>query len=511
MNTLRSLLRAGALALAVALLAACGSNVKNPVTGRTERTVMDERAELAEGKKGHQEVLKEYTPLANPALQAYVNEIGQRLAKASHRPELPWTFTVLDSPEVNAFALPGGYIYITRGIMAYLNSEADLAGVLGHEIGHVTARHGAQRATRAQNAGLGVLAATVLGAVLESKGMGGAGDLASTLSQTAAAGYVARYSREQELQADQLGAEYLSRVNYDPKNMVDVIQVLKDQDAYRAQQARAEGRAVPEGDSWLASHPSSDERLRQIMQRAQAVQAQRANTAFADEARARYMKAIDGIPFGESREQGVTRGRSFYHEPLGFAFTAPQGWRIVNDSEAVTVVSGAGDVAMQLRALPSRLGTNHDDIIRNAVKPESGRVQRVNLASGLEATRFVGTQRTPQGQVREIRLTLVTGPNKLPYVLQYLGKDSATVVRAWPQLEPMEDSFRALTAADRSAARPWVLRTLPMPAGGIDALARRSPLGQGGEGQIRLLNQAYADQAALPRAGTMVKTIEAAP
>ena len=152
--------------LAVLLaLGGCGSNVVNPVSGRTERTVIDERSEVAEGAKEHAQVLAEYGALADPRLQAYVDGVGQRLAAQSHRANLKWTFTVLDSPEVNAFALPGGYVYITRGILAYLDSEAELAGVVGHEIGHITARHGAQRATRQQNAGLGVLAASVLGMV----------------------------------------------------------------------------------------------------------------------------------------------------------------------------------------------------------------------------------------------------------------------------------------------------------------------------------------------------------
>lgn len=231
--------------LCAGLLVGCGSMVVNPVTGEEERTVMDESAEVAEGQKEHQQVLQEYGAYANPAVQAYVNDLGQRLAAHSHRTQLEWHFTVLDSPEINAFALPGGYVYVTRGIMAYLDSEADLAGVMGHEIGHVTARHGAQRATRQQNAGLGVFAASVLGAVLESQGVSGAGRMAGQVSQTVAAGYVASYGRDQELQADGLGAEYLSRSHYDPRNMVDVITVLKNQERFAADQAQAEGRAAP--------------------------------------------------------------------------------------------------------------------------------------------------------------------------------------------------------------------------------------------------------------------------
>ena len=227
-------MRATSLILAAALLAAaCGTPVVNPVSGRTERSVMDESAEIAEGKKAHAAVMQEFGgPLANPKLQAYVNDVGQRLARQSHRANLEWTFTVLDSPDINAFALPGGYVYVTRGIMAYMDSEADLAGVVGHEIGHVTARHGAQRATRQQTAGVGVMAATVLGVLIEAAtGMQGAAQAANQMSSGVAMGTIASYSRDQELQADKLGAEYLSRVGYNPKHMVDVITLLATRSA----------------------------------------------------------------------------------------------------------------------------------------------------------------------------------------------------------------------------------------------------------------------------------------
>ena len=157
-------------ALAAATLmtvAGCGTNVVNPVTGRTERSAMSLQQEVEAGRQAHQDVLKEYTVVDDPKLQAYVTALGNRLAAQSHRAELEWHFTVLDSPEVNAFALPGGYVYVTRGILAYMESEADLAGVMGHEIGHVTARHGAQRATRQQTAGAGLRAMEKLTGALE--------------------------------------------------------------------------------------------------------------------------------------------------------------------------------------------------------------------------------------------------------------------------------------------------------------------------------------------------------
>src|SRR3990167_6199345 len=244
-------LKLPSLLLTTLLLTSCGTTMVNPVTGQAERSVMSEEDEVAEGAKAHAEVLKEYGAYNNAAVQRYVNALGQKLAAQSHRTGLQWHFTVLDSPEINAFALPGGYVYVTRGIMAYMDSAADLAGVIGHEIGHVTARHGAQRATRQQTAGLGVLAASLLGAVLESQGMGGAGQLASQVSQNVAAGYIASYSRDQESQADQLGAEYLARSRYNPQNMVDVIKVLKDQERFADDAARAEGRTPGAHGNWL--------------------------------------------------------------------------------------------------------------------------------------------------------------------------------------------------------------------------------------------------------------------
>jgi predicted Zn-dependent protease len=486
--------------LGTALLLGCGTTVVNPVTGREERTVMDEATEIAEGRKAHEQVLAEYGAYANPALQAYVNGVGQKLAKLSHRSQLPWTFTVLDSTEINAFALPGGYVYITRGLMAYLDSEAELAGVIGHEIGHVTARHGAQRATRQQDAGLGVLAATVLGAVLESQGVGGAAQAASQVSQTAAAGWLATYSREQELQADQLGAEYLARNRYNPSNMVDVIGVLKSQEQFAADLARAEGRAAPSGANWLASHPSNDQRLADIRRIAAGYQGD-----YGDDGRARYLQAIDGMNFGESRAQGVTRGRDFFHEELGIALTAPQGWRIQNATEAIAVVNGAGDAGLVVRLVPAQAGKTHEEIIRNLVKPTEGRVEQRQI-HGLAATQFTGARRNDQGQTQAVRVLLVSGPDGRNYLLNRGGRDAAALQRSAAGLGEAEASFRPLSAAERAAARPWMLKTVSFPRGGFAELARSSPLTTQAEAQLKLLNSAYAGGAE-PRPGQPVKVV----
>ncbi len=489
------------VAFLAATLYGCGTQVTNPVSGQAERSAMSESAEMAEGKKGHEQVLAEYGALANPRLQAYVNDLGQRLARQSHRSALEWHFTVLDSPEINAFALPGGYVYVTRGIMAYMESEADLAGVIGHEIGHVTARHGAQRATRQQNAGLGVLAAAVLGAVLESKGVSGAGQIASDLSQNVAAGYIASYGRDQELQADGLGAEYLARSNYDPRNMVDVIGVLKSQERFAADQARAEGKPVREGGNWLASHPSNDQRLQNITQLASQYKG-----SYVDEGRARYLQAIDGMGFGESPDQGLTRGQNFYHAGLGIAVTAPQGWAIQNSADRLTLINGAGDAGLIVRAVPAQSGSTHEEIIRNLIKPQSGRVDRTQI-NGLQASHFTGTVKNESGQVAPVEVTVVSGPANKSYLMQYAAKDAAALQRNRRSMQDAEGSFRSMSPQDRAQARPWAIRMAAYPRGGFPELARQSPL-TNAENQLRLINGVYgANGGAGPKPGQPVKVV----
>jgi len=488
--------------LASSLLVACGSTVQNPVTGLKERTVMDPQTEIALGRREHQEVLKETPAYANDKVQAYVQALGQKLARLSHRSDLEWHFTVLDSPEINAFALPGGYVYVTRGIMAYLDSEAELAGVLGHEIGHVTARHGAQRATRQQDAGLGVLAASVLGAVLESRGVGGAGRVASDVSQAAAAGYVASYGREQELQADALGAEYLSRSQFDPLTMVRVIGVLKNQEQFAADQARAQGRPVPAGNGWLASHPSNDQRLQAISQLAAQYRSQAS-----DPGRAPYLAILEGMHFGETASQGVTRGPHFFHTTLDLALTAPAQWAIQNLPDRVLAVSPARDAALVVRLVPPRLGLDHDAIIRQGFQPQSGRVERRTL-NGQSATQFTGVRLTAQGQPEPLVVTIVSAADNRRFALVWSARDGAALQRARAQLQQAQDSFRPLTPADRALARPWVLRTVVLPPGGWGELVRRSPL-EAAEPQLRLLNGVYGGGELRP--GQRIKLVEPRP
>jgi len=398
--------------------------------------------------------------------------------------------------------------------MAYLDSEAELAGVIGHEIGHVTARHGAQRATRQQNAGFGVLAATILGAVLESQGLRGATDIAGQVSQTAAAGYVASYSREQESQADRLGADYLSRTHYDPRNMIDVIALLKNQEQLAAEAARAAGKPAPSGGNWLASHPSNEQRLADIRANATLYQGR-----YIEDGRERYLQAIDGMTFGDSRAQGVVRGRNFYHEPLGLALTAPDGWRIANSSDAISIINGAGDAGLVIKTLPEQAkGMSHETIIRQLLKADQNRIEgrtEKRQLHGLQATHFTGTVRNAQGQSAQATLTVADGPGGKRYLLRYASQNAQALQRALPALQEAEASFRELTPADRQAAQPWVIRTVAMPKGGFSELARQSALNNQdpqAEARLKLMNSAYGEKGSgevstAPAARQRVKTV----
>lgn len=265
--------------IVTSVLTACSTN---PVSGKKDFSLISKDQELAMGAQADKAVLKQSKRLNNPRLQAYVNNIGQLLASKSHRNNIPYKFTVLEDPSVNAFALPGGYIYITTGLMAYLNSEGELAGVLGHEIGHVTARHGAQQ----QSVGL---ASAILLEVLSKKA---GASTTKSLGQLSTA-LIRGYGREHELQADKLGAEYLARVGYSPSNMLDVISVLKAQEEFSKYQARREGRQPPSYHGVFSTHPSNDQRLQTVINAAKKIRS--AGTRSANHNG--YLRQINGLKY----------------------------------------------------------------------------------------------------------------------------------------------------------------------------------------------------------------------
>jgi predicted Zn-dependent protease len=260
-------------------------------------------------------------------LQRYVSAVGQRLAADSERPDLPWTFRVVDDAAVNAFALPGGFIYLTRGILSHFNSEAEMAAVLGHEIGHVTARHGVAQMSKSQLASLGLGLGMIFVPELRNYG-----DLAQTGLQL----MFLKYGRDAERQADDLGLGYMVDEGYDPREMPAVFRTLE-----RVSQVQGQGR-LP---AWLSSHPEPAARAARIEGD---VSAALAATGEGRVVRSEYLAHLDGIVFGENPREGFFRGNTFYHPELAFELTFPPGWQTSNQKQAVGAISPNQDAVVVL-------------------------------------------------------------------------------------------------------------------------------------------------------------------
>jgi predicted Zn-dependent protease len=311
-------------ALAAVLAVACATN---PATGAKQLILVSESQEMSMGRDYDRDVVASIGLYPDSGAQRYIQQFGTRLAATSERPNLPWTFRVVDDPVVNAFALPGGYIYVTRGILAHLNSEAELAGVVGHEIGHVTARHSVSQMSKQQLAQIGLAVGTIASPDFERyAGIASAGLGVLFL----------KYSRDAERQADDLGLRYMRRVNFDPREMPHVFEMLT-----RVSQVQGGGR-VPE---WLATHPDPENRRGRIEREIAALPQ---NFSGAAVNRDSYLQRLDGLVFGNNPREGYFTGSQFFHPELRFRLTFPEGWTTNNGKQAVAAVSPQKDAVVEL-------------------------------------------------------------------------------------------------------------------------------------------------------------------
>jgi predicted Zn-dependent protease len=297
----------GLLFLMLTLLSGCAVN---PVTGQNELMLLSEQDERQLGLQAEQSVVKEYGVYADTALQAYVNGVAQPLARVSHRPTLDWHFQVMDSPVVNAFAAPGGYVFITRGLLAAVNDEAELAGVLAHEIGHVTARHSAHQYSQSMLAGLGVQLGTAL--------VGDYGNIVGSLLEAGTGLLFLKYSRDDERQSDSLGVEYATRAGYNTNRMADFFGTLQRQGSLDG----GSGGDVPE---WFSSHPSSVDRETAVRSQTLSWQSRFPGQLFRVN-RDIYLNRVDGLVFGDDPRRGYREGDWFYLPQYQVQFRIPAQW-----------------------------------------------------------------------------------------------------------------------------------------------------------------------------------------
>jgi predicted Zn-dependent protease len=352
------------------------SCARNPVTGKSEFMLISEQDEIEMGRKYDPEIVQMYGVYNDPKLSKYIDNIGQKMVKISHRPNLKFEIKVMDSPVVNAFAVPGGYLYITRGILAYLNDEAQLAGVMGHEIGHVTARHSAKQQSKAQLAQIGLAAGSIF--------VEGFDQYAGLAGQAVGLLFL-KFGRDDESQSDQLGVQYSTKVGYNAHEMAGFFHVLDELSG-------GNNGGLPD---FLSTHPNPADRVVNVNKLADKEQKKYSGTTFVIN-RDNYLNHIDGIIFGNDPQQGFSENNVFYHPGLKFQFPTPQGWQVNNLPSQVQMVASDEKAVMifKLEATESETQAATKFITDNKLQVISQKTVNVH---GSSAQEIIATANTQQG------------------------------------------------------------------------------------------------------------------
>jgi predicted Zn-dependent protease len=466
------------------LAVACATN---PVTGKREISFMSEAQEIQIGRELDTETQREMGVYDNRALQEYIEDIGQRLARNSHRPNLPWHFTVVDVPAINAFALPGGYIYITRGILTYLDNEAQLAGVLGHEIGHVTARHAAQAYTRATEAGLGLLLGSIFVPAVRPFG---------DLAQTGLGVLFLKYGRGDELEADRLGAQYAGKTGWEPASVPEFLTTLA-----RVEEL-SDSRGVP---NWLSTHPDPENRVQQIQTTVTQVKTANPSQQWSVN-RDVYLNHIDGIIFGDNPREGIVRGNAFLHPDLRFALEFPKEWDVTNGKEQVVAKMPGQEAYVLLHVVERPQGRTIEEIADRNMREAGFREMAGGRTTinGLDA--YLGTYEGSLSQVGRVTM-------RAAHIQQ--GRTVYLIAGfAQPQLYPKVEealaasvrSFRELSRGEADNIQPNRIALYTARAGDTwQSIAERQSSGNVKASTLAIMNNhAVADQ---PGAGERLKIV----
>jgi predicted Zn-dependent protease len=361
---------------------------KNPVTGNRQLVLMSEAQEIEMGKAADPQIIAQYGLYPDSSLQQFIREKGKQMAAISHRPNIEYHFRVVDSDILNAFAVPGGYVYFTRGIMAHFNNEAEFAGVLGHEIGHIAARHSVEQQRNALLGQLGLIAGIIV-----------APDLAQ-FAETASQGLgllFLKFGRDAERESDRLGVEYSSKIGYDAQEMAGFFQTL---------QRKSEESGSAELPGFLSTHPNPGDRNRTVSKLATEWQ-QKLNLKNAQVNRNSYLKRIEGLIYGEDPRQGYVENSIFYHPVLKLQFPIPQNWSYMNSPQSFQMAPKDGKAMMMLSFAA---GSNLQEAAGSVMKQynlQPVQSQQVSV-NGLNALAVVADQKQEQGVLRT-----------LSYIIQY--------------------------------------------------------------------------------------------
>ncbi len=475
---LHRLTSARSLPASLLLALLLGSCASNP-TGGANFVLMSEKSELETGRTEHEKLLKSSQIYHDAKLQTFVEKVGKRLAAISHRPELQYHFTIIDSPDINAFALPGGYIYVNRGLVDYLTSESQLAAVMGHEIGHVTARHAVRQST-AQTTSKILSTAAVL-----ATGVSSLGNTANLFGGALISGY----GREMELEADGLGAEYLVKAGYDPNAMVEVITVLKNEEDFN----RKNGKQAPAYHGLFATHPRNDTRLQEAIAKSSTVKAEAFVTVNPED----FRVATTGLLVGPSIQNlaGSQSRNRYYQTLLNYTLVLPDAWNQQETTTTMTATAPLSEGTFKIEA--QRLQQNikpqlfiHDVLnIANLERPEALNQYGLDGYTGINA-------------VNGERVAVLYYANRA-YIITASGHTDAAHAAMLDSIK----SFRPIAPKEIAIADPMKINWVQADGRSTYAdLARQSRLPESAEATLRLMNGDYP--AGQPKAGQWIKLVK---
>lgn len=414
----------------------------NPVTGRKQFVLMTEGQEIAMGKESDPQIMAFFGSYDDPRLQRFISEKGQEMVKVSHRPKLVYEFKIVDSPVVNAFATPGGYVYFTRGIMANFNNEAEFAGVLGHEIGHITARHSVIQQRNAMLGQLGIIAGVIL-----------VPELSQFVEPLSAGMQLAlmSFGRDAERQSDKLGVEYSSRIGYDASEMAEFFKTLERQDK------AAGGEKIPE---FLSTHPSPEERNITVAKLAEEWKSKLKLTN-AKINRDVYLKRIDGLILGEDPKQGFVENNIFYHPAMKFQFSIPGGWKLQNTPQQVQMAPDNGEALLMLTIGGKGSLEETATQILEQYKLVLVETKKENI-NGLNSILMIADQKQEKGTIRVLSSLIQYDGNI--YSLMGISELSKFTSYQSAFLSTIRN-FKSLNDSEKLNRKPEVIRikTVPQP------------------------------------------------
>ena len=491
-SEVRSLLPAAFVATLLAV-AACTTN---PATGGHSVVFTTVKGEQAQAKRTHLEIIQFYGLYEDQAVQDYVQRVGARVAAQTPIADWNFKFFVLDDDEVNAFTPGGGYVYIHRGLMNYLNSEAELAAVLGHEIGHDVARHPARAETRGVLMSVGAIAAAVASG----------SEAIAQMANIGATAWMQGYGRDNEMEADRLGLEYATRAGYRPEAMAEVFKVLKGQESFELQRAKDESRDPNIYHGVFSDHPAPDARAIQAAQGAAHVTSEPSG-GWIDN-REEYLAAINGLPYGSSREQGIVRDNRFYHEGMALTMAFPRGWTVNNLRDRLLVYTKRKDALMQITVEKRPEKQSPREYLLSKLKGGSFARGADLSVDGMEGYTLMTRSGSPldggEGPVR----WAVLYRDKSAFLIGGASRSSANGA-------PVDDgifissieTMRHLKPAEYPLAQPYRLRIITATATTkIEDYVKALPDEKFGRERLELLNGLYPKRE--PKAGDPLKIVE---